>query len=63
MYVQIIKYMTGKFKAKYKNKYSETVSLIKIKTSIFLYFNFLFDNYMQAIQFPTYYTDHINFNA
>ena len=50
--------MTGKFKAKYKNEYSVTT-----KTSIFLYFNLLFDNYMQAIQFPTYYTDHINFNA
>ena len=49
--------MTGKFKAKYINKYNDK----KI-----LYFNisiFSFDNYMQAIQFPTYYTDHINFNA
>ena len=55
MYVQIIKYMTGKFKAKYIN--------ITIKNSVFLYFNFLFDDYMQAIRQPTYYTDHINFNA
>ena len=47
--------MTGKFKAKYKN--------ITIKTLYFYISIFIFDNYMKAIQFPTYYTDHINFNA
>ena len=51
MYVQIIKYMTAKFKANDK------------KTLYFYISIFIFDNYMKAIQFPTYYTDHINFNA
>ena len=58
MYVQIIKYMTGKFKAKYINK-----KYFDRKTLYFNISNVLFDNYVPAIQFPTYYTDHINFNA
>ena len=50
--------MTGKFKAKYINK-----KYYDRKTLYFNISNVLFDMYMQAIQFPTYYTDHINFNA
>ena len=50
--------MTGKFKAKYINK-----KYFDRKTLYFNISNVLFDNYVPAIQFPTYYTDHINFNA